>query len=77
MFELPYQSNTYIGHVIPGNEDDWDTPEVLLLIEKIKDAGKAVLVYRGADRKKFYALPDGMSVDDVAGDIEMAVGRAV
>lgn len=73
LFELPAGSMTYIGHII--KEEAIENQEVLLMVEKITQAGHPVMLYQKENNKKLFKLPKGIDLDFVKNDIKKAVEK--
>jgi len=74
MFELPDYCKTYVGHVVPGSEG-YKSAAVQMLIQKILEAGDAVVVDNVEKQEHIFYLPAGMTKDDVLQDIGQALDR--
>ena len=74
MFELPDYCKTYVGHVIPGSEAH-KSAAVQVLIQKILEAGDAVVIDNVEKQEHIFYLPTGMTKDDVLQDIGQALDR--
>ena len=69
MFELPDYCRTYIGHIVPGTL--WKQNELVkILIQKINEAGDAVIMYDEITMEQDCYIPDGMVKEDVFKDID-------
>ena len=72
LFELPPNSMTYVGYVDQDHPDAYNEPNVRNLIQKITEAGHPVVLYQGDDKQKLYALPEGMTKEQVQEDVKNA-----
>lgn len=73
LFELPAGAKTYVGHIDPAFPDAYNEPGVRVLIQKITEAGNAVVLHLGAGRDRIYALPAGLTKEEVQHDIHLAI----
>lgn len=73
MFETPANCDTWVGYVWPGLESDpIQDLEVQVLIKKINEAGKSVVLYYPSG-DKVYSLAEGVERNDMHMQLNEAV----
>lgn len=69
MFERPPHSDLYVGHVDPARHEVWNSRELAIFVEKIKQTGHSVVLCSFDQSQTIYSLAKGDTIERVKKDL--------